>query len=77
MIIGRIYKAILLTALGCMLVATQGMANEPVSDPKFEALSKKIPGFQRILNTPPVPDTRFLNADNEAINLKAFAWRPS
>lgn len=50
-------------------------ANEEINDLTFENLSRSIPGFRRIVNTPPVPETRFLNAENEAITLKSFSGK--
>ena len=58
--------------IGFLIVPSLVSANEGFKDPQFDVLSRAIPGFQRILNTPPVPETKFLNAASEAITLKSF-----
>lgn len=64
-----------LLVIGLMALPSLGFANEGVNDPQFDALSDAIPGFQRMLNTPSVPETKFLDAKNKAITLKAFAGK--
>lgn len=68
-VVKRIVMVLVIVAVGTPSLA---LASDAYSDPKFDALSRNIPGFQRILNTPPVPETKFLNAKNEAITLKTF-----
>lgn len=72
----RGFNRVALVLMMAMIAAPSVVfASDSFSDPKFEALSRNIPGFQRILNTPPVPATKFLNAKNEAITLKAFSGK--
>lgn len=71
-VFNRIAMVFVILAMGAPSLA---LANDTYSDPKFDALSRNIPGFQRILNTPPVPGTKFLNAQNEAVTLKSFAGK--
>jgi len=61
--------------IGVLAVPSLVFANEGVKDPQFDVLSRAIPGFQRILNTPPVPETKFLDGENKAITLKEFAGK--
>jgi thiol-disulfide isomerase/thioredoxin len=68
-------KAALCVALLALMAPTLVLANDPVTDPEFDTLSKSIPGFQRILNTPPVPETKFLKGARQAISLKEFSGK--
>lgn len=68
-------KAALCVALLALMAPTLLLANEPVTDPEFDTLSKSIPGFQRILNTPPVPETKFLKGERQAISLQEFSGK--
>lgn len=68
-------KAALCAALFVLMAPSLVLANEPVTDPDFEKLSKSIPGFQRILNTPPVPETKFLKGERQAISLQEFSGK--
>lgn len=68
-------KPVLLLLIAFVLVPFRSDASEEVDDPKFVEISRGIPGYSRILNAPPVPETKFLNADNKAITLKSFAGK--
>lgn len=65
----------LLFVIVVLTAPSLAQTNEGVNDPKFDVLSQRIPGFRRIVNTPPVPETKFLNAENESITLKEFAGK--
>jgi thiol-disulfide isomerase/thioredoxin len=75
MMVMKILKTSFLSALFAMVSPILAFANEPITDPEFDALSKSIPGFQRILNTPPVPETKFLNSERQAISLQEFSGK--
>ena len=56
--------------------ATQKAAAESaVRDLAFEVLADRFEGFRLIVNTPPVPDTRFFDADQRPATLKDFAGK--
>ena len=68
----KILKISFFAAVFALVTPILALASEPVTDAEFETLSKSIPGFQRILNTPPVPETKFLNGERQAISLQEF-----
>lgn len=68
-------KVTLWAVLVALMVPAFVLANEPVTDPEFETLSKAIPGFQRILNTPLVPEMKFLKGERQAISLQEFSGK--
>ena len=72
MMVLKILKTSFLAAVFALALPIQAFASEPLADTEFETLSKSIPGFQRILNTPPVPETKFLNGERQAISLQEF-----
>lgn len=75
MTLSRFIRISWLSVIALFSAPSQLSANEGVNDPQFDVLSRAIPGFQRILNTPPVPETKFLDAENKAITLKSFAGK--
>ena len=55
--------------------AQQAAAESAVQDLAFEVLADRFEGFRLIVNTPPVPDTRFFDADQRPATLKDFAGK--
>ena len=50
-------------------------AESAVRDLAFEVLADRFEGFRLIVNTPPVPDTRFLDGERRPASLKDFAGK--